>query len=152
MYALLHRELNLCAYGIRLYFAAERIDMHSDGFQINSPKAYFNDLGGLHDARIEKFSWRKQKKQFLLMVDDLNSCFFELPEYQGLRPAELIFSGVHSLRHEFQISSESFSIFGIEIIDSNEDIHVQIKCSPGGLIEMVCTSIEVRNLNNSGSE
>ena len=98
---------------------------------IDEPVVYFEKLGGLHDARITAFSWSKSNRRFILSVDDLNSNFLDLPEYQGLRPAEVIFSKVALLDSDIQILDSSYSIYAMEIEQEKNGYKVDIRLSEG---------------------
>jgi len=61
---------------------------------VNDPKKFFEELGGLHDSRIEEVAFSSDDLRLQLKISDLNSNFRGLPEYNGERPCLLIFRGV----------------------------------------------------------
>ena len=52
---------------------------------LENPEVFFAELGGVHDARITNFSLDKFNKILTVGLDDLNSSFLGLTEYQGKR-------------------------------------------------------------------
>lgn len=110
---------------------------------IGDPAVYFKNLGELHDARVTAFYWSKPNRLFNISVDDINSNFLGLPEYQGLQPADVVFSGITSLDCDVQVSDDSFSIFAVEIEQEANGYKVDIRCSPGGHFKFYCEEIGV---------
>ena len=113
---------------------------------IKNPVAYFNELGGLHDARIIAVSWNKGEKTLRISVDDLNSNFLNLPEYQGTRQVDILFTGVRRLDLNIQIFEASFSIYDLEIKKNEKHYCVDIRCSPGGNFNFQCKSVKVYDI------
>lgn len=111
---------------------------------VRDPISFFEELGGLHDARITEFVWSKSRGVFTLSVDDINSNFLDLPEYRGLRPAEVIFMGTESLDSDFQIVDSSFAIYAMEIVLKTNCYSVEVRCSPGGYFKLICKEIGIR--------
>ena len=116
---------------------------------IENPDDFFHQLGLLHDARIESFEWVPPKRQVLIKIDDLNSNFLGLSEYEGLLPATLVFSNVKKVIIGINPVPESFYIYDLETSSSATHINVVIKFSPGGKMEFTCGSIEVQKMGNS---
>ena len=114
---------------------------------IENPAGYFEELGGLHDARINEFSWDKKEKSLSVVVDDINSNFLDLPEYKGEKSAELIFSDVSSLDINTQIDDETFGISDLEVTDQAGSHEILLNCTPGGSIKFKCKAIVVRELS-----
>lgn len=110
---------------------------------INDPKVFFEELGGLHDARIEKFSLDFKKKLLWVSIDDLNSNFLDLPEYRGFRPADIYFVGVKVTDIDTQVFRDVFSIYDIKLANDDGGYQVKIECFPGGYFEFWCNAIEV---------
>jgi hypothetical protein len=113
---------------------------------INDPKSFFDELGGLHDACVENFSWDMKRKALCISVDDLNSNFLDLPEYQGLRAVDIIFIGVVTVDVNVQILDDIFRVYDMDFINENETYEVKIDCSPGGYFKCKCRAIELRNI------
>jgi len=111
---------------------------------INQPKKFFHELGGLHDARIESFKWIPPEQKVLIKIDDLNSNFIDLPEYDGLWPGILVFSNVKKILTGVVPIEGYLSIFNVEIKLLTEQINVTINISPGGKIEFDCSSIDIQ--------
>ena len=65
--------------------------------QIENPENFFYQLGCLHETRVESFKWVPPERKVLIKIDDLNSNFLDLPEYEGLLPATLVFSNVKKM-------------------------------------------------------
>jgi hypothetical protein len=113
---------------------------------INNPKRFFNKLGDLHDARVEKFSWDMKGKALCISVDDLNSNILDLPDDQGLKPADIVFMGVVLVDINVQIMDDIFRIYDMEFVIENGVYDVKIGCSPGGYFKCKCRGIELRNI------
>lgn len=111
--------------------------------KVENPKEFFEKLGGIHDAVIESFSWESDKKELTLEIDDLNSCFEGLPEYVGLCPVTVVFSKISFLDLNLQVFSDNISVYDLEISAIKDGHQIEIKCSPGGLIKIVCDNITV---------
>jgi hypothetical protein len=109
---------------------------------VNEPKVFFGELGGLHDALITAFSWDKENQVLNIGIDDLNSNFLDLPEYKGLRPVEIVFTGVKNLDCDIQIKSSNFSIYDF-LIEEEACYSIDIKCSPGGYFKCQCEAIKL---------
>lgn len=112
---------------------------------IREPKIFFGELGGLHDAVITAFSWNKEDRILRIGIDDLNSSFLDLPEYKGLRPVEIVFTGVQNLDCDIQIKGSNSNIY--DFLIEEETCHsINITCSPGGHFKCQCESIELRDI------
>lgn len=111
---------------------------------IENPKVFFDELGNLHDARIENLNWSLLKKRLSVSIDDMNSSFEGLPEYGGHKSGEIFLEGVEDFEiqitsvedhiniHEFAVNRTPDSFFSVEI-----------KCWPGGNIKAKCSSLFV---------
>ncbi|NIA67396.1 hypothetical protein HBA54_02200 [Pelagibius litoralis] len=111
--------------------------------RINDPKSYFENLGGLHDARVKGLKWLKECHQLSMYIDDINSNFLGTPEYQGALPAEIVFEGIEVLDIGLEIKSDSFSIYDIGIESGKSGFSVSIKFAPGGRMSFVCANVTV---------
>ncbi|WP_018623914.1 hypothetical protein [Kangiella aquimarina] len=109
-----------------------------------NPKEFIEERGGMHDAVVESFTWESIQRVLTLDIDDLNSCFEGLPEYEGLCPITLVFSKVSSLDLNLQISSNQVSIYDFSILSLKGIFQIEIKCSPGGIIKLSCEDIEIK--------
>ena len=96
---------------------------------VNEPKVFFDELGGSHDASITAFSWNKENQVLSIGIDDLNSNSLDFPEYKGLRPVEIVFTGVKNLKCEMLITSLSFAIYDF-LIEEETCYSAHIGCSP----------------------
>lgn len=113
---------------------------------INNPKKFFDELGGLHDANIEKILLDIQLKSLCISVDDLNSNFLGLPEYQGLNPVDILFVEPDMVDINVQEPTSILRIYDMDLTNSKDGrINVRIDCSPGGYLKYECGSIELRN-------
>lgn len=111
--------------------------------KISEPKIFFEELGGLHDARITGFSWSKADKSLCIEIDDLNSNFLNLPEYQGLRPVSIIFTAVTCLDCDIKIFNENFCIYDLEVGQEGKCYSVNIRCSPSGSFKCQSEAIKL---------
>lgn len=65
--------------------------------RIENPTVFFAELGGLHDANIDRTTLNFLDRSIEIEIDDLNANFDGLPEYSGKRPSVLIFDEVKNL-------------------------------------------------------
>ncbi len=71
--------------------------------RIDDPVAFFDELGGLHDAAIEWAAWESAPDAIRLVVDNLNAASMDgvepSPHFPGYRarPATIVFSGAGRL-------------------------------------------------------
>ena len=100
--------------------------------QIENPENFFHQLGCLHETRVESFKWVPPERKVLIKIDDLNSNFLDLPEYEGLLPATLVFSNVKKMMIGVDPTEEYLNIFDLETKSSTIHINVMIKFRPGG--------------------
>jgi hypothetical protein len=112
---------------------------------IHKPNVYFSDLGGLHDAVITDFSWNQDNQVLKIGVDDLNSNFLDLPEYEGLRTGQMLFTGVRNFDFDIQLKDSDLSIYSF-LVEEEMCYSVYIKCSPGGYIKCQCKEIKIIDL------
>ena len=112
---------------------------------IKDPKTFLEEIGGAHDACIENFSLDIKRKELRISVDDLNSNFLDLPEYQGLRPVDIIFVGVVTIDINVQVLGDVFSVYDIKVAHEGGEYNVKIDCSPGGYFKCKCRAIELRD-------
>jgi hypothetical protein len=119
--------------------------MSSNPHLLPDPKAFFRDLGGLHDARIAAFKWDRPRRTVSILVDDIHSNFLGLPEYRGARPAKLFLREVDQLELCVEIAAEELAVYDVEVSDSADDgtRQVLIRWSPGGLLRCRCKEIVV---------
>lgn len=108
------------------------------------PVGFFGELGGLHDARVERVVWAPERRRLELSVDDLNSNSAGLPEYVGVRPATIALVAVVRLSLEIDPTETYLNIYEIDL-QRNPDGQwdVELTCWPGGRIVTTCGSIEV---------
>ena len=116
---------------------------------IENTEDFFHQLGLLHDAIIESFEWLPSERQVFIKIDDLNSNFLDLPEYEALLPATLVFSNVRKIIFGIDPAQETLKIYDLETKSSATHINVVINFSPGGKMEFTCESIEVQKIGNS---
>ena len=111
---------------------------------IEDPEKYFNSLGGLHDARVERIDWLPGEQKFILFIDDLNSNFLDLPEYEGLAPVQLLLNGVESVNFKFAKCESYLNIYEFTIHKSSSRLEVNIKFWPSGQCDLQCSSIGIK--------
>jgi len=116
--------------------------------RVADPSSYFENLGGLHDARVKELKWLKECNQLSICVDDMNSNFLGAPEYRGALPAEIVFEGAEMLNVSLEIKSDSFSIYDVGIEVGNSGLGVSIKFAPGGNMSFVCANVTVNEKAN----
>lgn len=109
---------------------------------LENPKDFFEALGGTHDACVTSFIWEKTENEFRICIDDLNSNFFGLPDYEGERPVEIIFLNTTLIDVDFDFFNGCLNIYDIEVVNE-VDFRVSIRFSPGGQLKLECQRIEV---------
>lgn len=113
---------------------------------VNNPKKFFDELGGLHDANIEKILLDINMKSLCMSVSDLNSNFLGLPEYQGLNPVDILFVNPIMVDIDVQEPTNILRVYDMDFTSSKDGrINVRVDCSPGGYLKCECSSIELRN-------
>ncbi len=110
---------------------------------LENPEVFFVELGGVHDARITNFSWDKFNKILTVGLDDLNSSFLGLTEYQGKRPVDLVFSGTSTFDMDIQLIDDQLNVYDIEVNTVIDNYMFHIKCSPGGYFKGQCEDVQI---------
>lgn len=113
---------------------------------IEDPDKYFESLGHLHDARVERVDWLPESQELILFVDDLNSSLLDLPEYKGLAPAMLRFCGVDSVNLKFPKCESHLNVYGFQTSMSSSGLEIIIKFWPSGQCDLQCSSVGVKEL------
>jgi len=112
---------------------------------IENPKDYFDNLGNLHDARIEYVGWLPREKKLSIAIDDMNSNFLDLPEYEGLEPAMLVFLNVEHVVFDIEKTDEHLNVYEFNVETKPSHIEVNLKYWPSGKLIVNCKSIELQN-------
>jgi hypothetical protein len=118
--------------------------MATDTAEIENPRAYFEELGDLHDSMVEKMELDFEARQLALTVSDLNSNFLDLPEYQGSRPATILFSLASIARAEIDCIT-GVRVYSLEFnrIAPTKPWSVCLRLAPSGLLEFQCVGIQL---------
>lgn len=100
---------------------------------IDDPVAYFEELGGLHDASIEWAAWESEPDAIRLVVDNLNAASMDgvepSPHFPGYtaRSATIVFSGAGRLTgHINPAYSGAFLISDLTVERSHDRYKVKI--------------------------
>jgi hypothetical protein len=110
--------------------------------KIADPASYFENLGGLHDARVEGFIWLKDNSRITICVDDVNSNSLNLPGHVALA-GKVVFEEIHSLDAELHIDDSSLSIYDLVAETKGGKLYVSISFSPFGKMSFVCANVVV---------
>jgi hypothetical protein len=103
---------------------------------IDDPKKFADDLGNLHDARIETMDYSASDQTLALGVSDLNAVFrnwapTDTPEPDA-RPATLLFSGVTQL--QFGLALQGRVVMGALEVEAEEGSpKLRIALADGGI-------------------
>ena len=101
-------------------------------------------LGGLHDAIIASLAWSAEERRLRIVVDNVNSNSFGLPEYPGPRGATLIFSEVTHLDVNANLTVGGLMVYDWTIARQEPTTYASsLMLSPGGQLTIVCRSIEI---------
>ncbi len=96
---------------------------------VADPVAFFEALGGLHDAKLEWISW-DAPDELRLVLDNLNSNFMDglvpSPDYPGYvaRPATIVFCGVRDFTGHLREGASHISEIRLARSDGNFDVQV----------------------------
>jgi hypothetical protein len=114
---------------------------------IDKPRDFFEKLGNLHDARIERLKWLPKQQLLYISIDDLNSNFFGSTEYVGAQSGEILLSAVKKFYMDIEQTEEHLNIYDFAVKQSKDIfLEVEIKCSPGGSLKISCASISWEKL------
>ncbi len=91
-------------------------------------------LGGLHDARLVKFTWHSEMRRLEIFIDDLYSNFEGLPEYQGPKAAVIVFDGVERLAVEIDFGGAGLMVYDCTVNRSTVGYTTQFSFSPSGRV------------------
>jgi|688.fasta_scaffold115087_2 hypothetical protein len=101
-------------------------------------------LGGLHDAIILSLAWSAEERCLRIVVDDINSNTFGLPEDPGPRSATLVFSEVTCLDVNANLTVAGLMVYDWTITSKGPDTYASsLMLSPGGKLTIECRSIEI---------
>ena len=64
---------------------------------IDDPVTFIRNSGGLHDTRVQSLDFSIENETFIMVTDDLNANFADLPEYPGQRPCKIVLRQVSKL-------------------------------------------------------
>lgn len=109
--------------------------------KLNDAATFFEKLGGLHDARVDRLTWVADIRRMSVLVDDIHSNALGMDEYCGPTPAELAFDGVETMDVDFQIADVSLKIYELEAVVVKGKLKVEFAMAPGGRISLVCESV-----------
>ena len=101
-------------------------------------------LGGLHDAIILSLAWSAEDRRLRIVVDNVNSNTFGLPEDPGPRSATLVFSEVTHLDVNANLTVAGLMVYDWTITSKGPDTYASsLMLSPGGKLTIECRSIEI---------
>ncbi|WP_179106884.1 hypothetical protein [Variovorax sp. KK3] len=109
---------------------------------ISSPKSFFADRGGLHDARIKAFRWDASARLIVLEVADLDANALGLPEYMGPKPGTITFREVEALAFSCDAFADDIQrVYDVEIEEiGSGTFRCVLLISPSGRLEFVFSS------------
>jgi hypothetical protein len=102
---------------------------------------FIRSLGGLHDAEIISLSWTPGQAEIRMSVDDINSNFDGLPEYEGLVPGVFVFSGVTDVGWAVDRPDPRMKIYDWDVVPITGGTRSEIKISPSGQLIIQCAAI-----------
>jgi len=113
---------------------------------VESPESFFEALGCLHDARVEQLRWLPEQKSLSLFIDDLNSNFRGLPEYQGKESVEIVLIGVSGFTAEIGAEDEVLHIYELSVTRDPAVIGytVSVRFWPDGRLGLRCDSVVMK--------
>lgn len=110
---------------------------------IQNPSRVFQELGGLHDARIEWVRWSIERMELTVKVDDVYSNFRGFPEYRDIGPCSFTFHQVKTLAIEVDPINKHLKVYNLEVQSDKQStlVEVRIEFAPGGLLKLFCESV-----------
>lgn len=103
-----------------------------------------NELGGLHDARVEEVVWRKADHSLRFTIEDMFSNFDGLPDYPGPTPGTLTLVGVENATIEAGVFKGQFIISGVDVEQRDGGFGVRLGLrEPGADIRLRCRDLEI---------
>jgi hypothetical protein len=98
---------------------------------IEDPLVFTASLGGLHDVRIDEMAVNTDDQTLKLILNDINANFADTSEYQGCRPAVLVFQGVTALFLDID-TDEGIRISNVKIVAEPAMLRLDIHLNLGG--------------------
>jgi len=112
--------------------------------RIDDPHKFLYDLGGLHDARIERVLWLPENKCLEISVDDINSNFEGLPEYKGCQPSTISLEEVVEINFNITNVEDHINIDEFVVEAFNDTMLLaKLKCWPSGSIKVKFLSLQL---------
>ncbi len=113
---------------------------------IENPGGFFEAQGCFHDTKVEQFRWLFKQKSLSLFINDLNSNFRGLPEYQGKMPVEIVLVGVNGFTAEISAEDEVLHIDEMSVTREPTGIGhtVSIRFWPDGHLGLRCDSVAIK--------
>ena len=113
---------------------------------LNNPTKFVDELGNLHDARIQRIEWQPTKRTLNFLIDDLYSNTVDLPEYPGEFPAKISLIEIVKLSLNFDGKDEYLCIDNFNVTQLESYIEIHINFWGGNELEAKCSSISIENL------
>lgn len=117
---------------------------------IADPQAYLINLGGLHDAYIERMEWEFGDRSLYMKISDLNVNLRGLPAYAGCEPVMFLFKDAYSLtfNSQFEYEEDRAWIYDIVCERIGTQWKISIINSVGDTLEIFCASLLVAKIIN----
>ena len=115
--------------------------------KISNPETFIEQLGDLHDARIQRLEWGPKQKQFEITVNDIYSNFVGLPDYKGCQPKKLLFDNIRDINMSVSGAEDSLNIYEFVITKIKENhFGAHIKCWPQGEIKFLFSDLNLKDI------
>jgi hypothetical protein len=102
----------------------------------------FRYLGNLHDVIILSVVWAQGDKRIELFVDDFNTNFESLPEYEGEKPGKIILLDVYRVCFDIDVCDDNLNIYDLSVSEVGGRYCVSILLWPNGRMTIYCGGIE----------
>lgn len=116
------------------------------------PVFFFNDLGDLHDAKIDQITWSVAARTITLDVDDLNANFDGLPEYGGKKKASITFCEVENILLNCDARKDDTQrIYALEMLKKGDSgkYELMMRISPSGRLSFDCYSVKIADTGDT---
>lgn len=84
-----------------------------------------------------------------MFIEDVNACFDGLPEYPGLEPACLVFTGVSAFHFECAPADSRLRVYETSIPGNGEALSLEIRFWPGGKLTVSFAAMSLGRVGNA---
>lgn len=101
---------------------------------MNSFRRAIEDLGDLHDARLQKLVWDFQSRTIEFGIADMYANFAGLPEYPGKQPGSIVLRDIGEASFEIAAMAQGQRIFEFSVVELGDEWIATVLLLPEGRI------------------